>query len=194
MADIKIFNMVEATSITDTDLIVVEDSADTKKITKANFKETMGINAKALNSDLTTHVGDLVSDVGGVHGLAVTEGTWTPTLIGSSTAGTPTYGARTGKYIRVGNKISCFGDIAMTNKGGMGGNLRMANLPFANSGISGTAVFSFLLGITNAYTIMGYVDNSEVIFVFRNNTTMTSVVVADVANSARIIFSLEYFI
>ena len=37
MADIKIASMVEATSITDTDLIVVEDSADTKKITKANF-------------------------------------------------------------------------------------------------------------------------------------------------------------
>ena len=47
MADIKIASMVEATSITDTDLIVVEDSADTKKITKANFKETTGINAKA---------------------------------------------------------------------------------------------------------------------------------------------------
>ena len=47
MADIKIFNMVEATTITDTDLIVVEDSADTKKITKANFKETLGINDKA---------------------------------------------------------------------------------------------------------------------------------------------------
>ena len=47
MADIKIASMVEATSITDTDLIVVEDSADTKKITKANFKETMGINDKA---------------------------------------------------------------------------------------------------------------------------------------------------
>ena len=57
MADIKIFNMVEATTITDTDLIVVEDSADTKKITKANFKETMGINnvyTKAEVDGLTT--------------------------------------------------------------------------------------------------------------------------------------------
>ena len=56
MADIKIFNMVEATSIIDTDLIVVEDSADTKKITKANFKETMGINAKAPQATTYTKV------------------------------------------------------------------------------------------------------------------------------------------
>ena len=62
MADIKIASMVEATSITDTDLIVVEDSADTKKITKANFKETMGINDKALNSDLTTHIANNAID------------------------------------------------------------------------------------------------------------------------------------
>ena len=56
MADIKIFNMVEATSIIDTDLIVVEDSADTKKITKANFKETMGINNVYTKAEVDTNI------------------------------------------------------------------------------------------------------------------------------------------
>ncbi len=47
MADIKIANLTATTSLTDSDLFVAEDNADTKKITKENLRNTLGINEKA---------------------------------------------------------------------------------------------------------------------------------------------------
>lgn len=47
MADVKIQDLLSATTVADTDLFIVEDNADTKKITKANLVETLGINGKA---------------------------------------------------------------------------------------------------------------------------------------------------
>lgn len=42
MADVKIAQLLEATTVSDTDLFVVEDNADTKKITKANLVSFLG--------------------------------------------------------------------------------------------------------------------------------------------------------
>ena len=47
MADVKIADLLSATTVNDNDLFIVEDNADTKKITKANLVETLGINSKA---------------------------------------------------------------------------------------------------------------------------------------------------
>ena len=43
MADIKIQDLLSATTVADTDLFIVEDNADTKKITKANLANAFGI-------------------------------------------------------------------------------------------------------------------------------------------------------
>ncbi len=60
------------------------------------------------------------------------EGTWTPTLFGSSSAGTTTYSAQVGGYTKVGRQvtISCYIQIsAMTGTG----SLRLGGLPFTVS-------------------------------------------------------------
>lgn len=57
------------------------------------------------------------------------EGTWTPTAIGNSTAGTTTYVARNGTYTKIGNQVTATGYVnvsAMT-----GTNYLLLSLPFA---------------------------------------------------------------
>lgn len=60
------------------------------------------------------------------------EGTWTPTIIGTGTAGTATYTARNAWYQRIGNTVYYAGRIDY-NSGSGSGNLRVDGLPFTSS-------------------------------------------------------------
>ena len=59
------------------------------------------------------------------------EGTWTPTVSGSTTAGAGTYTSQVGRYTKVGNRFifSCY--VVWTAHTGTG-NLQLTNLPFAS--------------------------------------------------------------
>jgi len=78
------------------------------------------------------------------------EGTFTPTIIGTTTAGTATYTGQAGKYTKVGNLVTCL--IYLNYSGGTGaGNLRIAGLPFAAvSGGSGAISFGIFSNIALA--------------------------------------------
>jgi hypothetical protein len=59
------------------------------------------------------------------------EGTWTPTLIGSSVAGTQTYVVQNGRYTRVGSKVYVEFYVEISAKGGtMAGDVEIGGLPF----------------------------------------------------------------
>lgn len=60
-------------------------------------------------------------------------GTFTPTLFGSSTAGTPTYSVQKGDYWIVGNMLHFNVGITITATGGMAGNIKIGNFPFSAS-------------------------------------------------------------
>ena len=57
------------------------------------------------------------------------EGTWTPTIIGDGTAGTASYGTRTGSYVKVGQLVQY--NLYLDYSSGTGsGNLQISGLPF----------------------------------------------------------------
>ena len=61
------------------------------------------------------------------------EGPWTPTVQGTTTAGTATYAAQSGKYTKIGNKV--FWECYVSWSSGTGaGNLYVYGLPFTNGG------------------------------------------------------------
>jgi len=60
------------------------------------------------------------------------EGTWTPTLIGTSTVGTATYTVQVGKYTKIGNCVTIVAEITY-NSGTGTGRMRISGLPFAGS-------------------------------------------------------------
>jgi hypothetical protein len=60
------------------------------------------------------------------------EGTWTPVVEGSSTAGTATYGAQVGQYTKIGNRV--YVNLTVSYSEGTGtGNLQISGLPFASN-------------------------------------------------------------
>ena len=62
------------------------------------------------------------------------EGTFTPTLIGSAgTIGTQAYSSQVGTYIKIGNKVTLWGALALTDKGSWAGTAILGGLPFTGA-------------------------------------------------------------
>ena len=61
------------------------------------------------------------------------EGTWTPTIIGTTTAGTATYALQSARYTKVGRIVQVMVVISWASGNGTG-HLRIAGLPFASIG------------------------------------------------------------
>jgi len=64
------------------------------------------------------------------------EGTWTPTVIGTSTAGTASYSSQTGKYTKVGNLVTIACNVTWNSATGTGAML-IAGFPFTTSNQNG---------------------------------------------------------
>jgi len=81
-------------------------------------------------------------------------GSWTPTLVGSTTAGTFTYSVQVGDWTRVGNTCFVRGTVRITAIGvAPAGNLQITGLPFTSvaigsSGRSGGGAWMYWQGIT----------------------------------------------
>ena len=58
------------------------------------------------------------------------EGTWSPTLFGSTTAGTNTYLFANGKYTKIGRQVVVQFKIRIDTTASMAGDLRLGGLPF----------------------------------------------------------------
>ena len=63
------------------------------------------------------------------------EGTWTPTMEGLTTAGTPTYIYQKGDYVKVGSKVSLFFNLNVSTLGGAVGPMLVKGLPFTAIGL-----------------------------------------------------------
>ena len=60
------------------------------------------------------------------------EGTWTPTVVGTTTAGTGTYSTQYGSYTRIGNRVQFSAVIQLSAHTGTG-NIRISGLPFTST-------------------------------------------------------------
>jgi hypothetical protein len=87
---------------------------------------------QASKTEFNAHLAEKVSDIGGVHGLNIEVGTWTPYIFGTTTAGNNTYSKQFGKYIKENKKVTIIFDIALSAKdANMAGNIRIGGLPLA---------------------------------------------------------------
>ena len=94
------------------------------------------------------------------------EGTFTPTLYGTSTAGSPTYTDQLGFYTKIGNVVNCTIRLMTSSIGTLNGQVRVGALPFtsdssSNSRASITCGYGAGLGITAGNTLSGWVDNGS---------------------------------
>jgi hypothetical protein len=63
------------------------------------------------------------------------EGTFSPTIVGTSTAGAGTYTTQVGRYTKIGNRVYCYVALSWSAHTGTG-NMRIGALPFASAAFS----------------------------------------------------------
>jgi len=108
------------------------------------------------------------------------EGTWTPTITGSTTAGTATYSAQEGKYTKIGNFVYAKAYIVWNSGTGVG-NLQISGLPFTSSNDSGFhntgTMFIQNVAWTGDYLSHFVKNNSTnmLLYGIANNSTATQV-------------------
>lgn len=97
-------------------------------------------------------------------------GTWTPTMIGSSTAGTATYTTQAGTYTQIGNLVWVTCNVAGTTGTGTAGNFLISGLPVnANT----TTNFSNLMTAAGSTNISLTAGNTQ-LYVQAGQTSATT--------------------
>jgi hypothetical protein len=106
------------------------------------------------------------------------EGTWTPTIEGTTLAGTATYSTRNGRYTKMGRvvQIECY---VQWSAGTGTGNLLITGLPFTSASASVFPQLSISadnLAITLNNYLIGYVNNSATSIIIAQQSTAGSAI------------------
>jgi hypothetical protein len=97
-----------------------------------------------LNSDLITPTIINTGTNTVTHYVAAVEtGTWTPVVIGSTTAGTNTYTAQIGTYYKIEKQVTVRVRLDLSGALSSTGNIRISGLPYPIAYISGTTSSGF---------------------------------------------------
>ena len=122
-----ITDLSTASSIGASDYMVINQSGTDKKVTAAYVARSDGSSG---NKIITGSGRELTVSATGTAALIET-GTWTPTIIGSTTSGSHTYAVQSGTYWKIGTMVFVRADVAISNKdSGMAGNVQIGGLPY----------------------------------------------------------------
>jgi hypothetical protein len=123
------------------------------------------------------------------------EGTWTPTIIGLTTAGTGTYSAQIAYYTKTGRQVTVYGRVGITNHTGTG-NMAIGNLPYPLelSYASGSIVGINLTVNATSYPVILMVGlNSTIIYVEQVAIATGTSASIPMDTSCDLYFSITYF-
>ena len=122
------------------------------------------------------------------------EGSFTPTLIGSSTPGTQTYVAQVGRYIKIGKMVHINGYVEISGKdGAIAGNIQLGGLPVASenttslfNAITLSDTFGLTYGASRTWVSGSLAPNVSVVNIQSQGSGVAtaSITVADTAASA----------
>jgi hypothetical protein len=176
LADVKISALPASTvPLAGTEVLPIVQSGTTKQVSVANLTAGRAISA----TQLTLTTGNLIVATGqGIDFSATSgtgtsellndyeEGTWTATLIGSTTAPlTPV--TATGTYTKIGNLVTIFANFGNVDTTGALGDMQVTGIPFT-AGNSARAFGSTTFGkvtLTGAYAFCAiYNSDNKVIF------------------------------
>jgi hypothetical protein len=156
------------------------------------FANGLGIDFSAVTGGTGTATGNVLNDY--------EEGTFVPTVRGSTTAGSATYspGAQNGYYTKVGRLVTVQGYLVWSGLNGIG-NLQIGGLPFtsSNSTSNYTAVtFGLVDGVslTAGNILCGYTDlSSTIINIAQTPSGGGSLTFVPVDAAGGFIFTCSYF-
>jgi hypothetical protein len=131
------------------------------------------------------------------------EGTWTPTIAGSTTAGTNTYAVQSGRWFKNGRMVTALFDVLLaSNTVAMVGNITIAGLPFgvlsANLGSFSPSLLSYVTFTASTSFLGGAVSGGTgaailTIYDFGSNVGFSAIPVANInATAGRIAGTITY--
>lgn len=190
MADVKIAQLLEATTVSDTDLFVVEDSADTKKITKPNLQNTLLGNRTYTEQNVVTNGESLTNSINELDKAYIPyeEGTWTPQLTFNDNSVGISYLFQVGSYVKIGKLAVVSFTIVITKKGSSTGSAKISNLPFAAGTTSNLFSGSFAQTLFMSSNALIYLQNKmgSGVLELKKHGTDGSVTDTDFTNSSQI--------
>lgn len=140
-------NQAAAEKITDLETrfqtLTAEQQQDAEVIDARDGETSLRARLDRDHAEFESHKAESVQQSGGVHGLIVEKGTWTPMLNPSQNI---ELDIQTGSYVRIGDIVHCFMDIQIGNMGSWSGTqvAVIRGLPFAvkNSAPNSVAEYS----------------------------------------------------
>jgi len=126
------------------------------------------------------------------------EGTWTPTIYGSSTAGSPTYSQQIGRYTKIGNKVIAAARIDISAIGGMTGNVTFGGLPFTAAASVNQDVHVAILKAKNvtsedtAFCVFPYNSQTNLLARSVNKNSDTALNITSINSDAGFSFTITY--
>jgi len=120
------------------------------------------------------------------------EGTFSPTVFGSSTAGTTTFSLRDGNYTKIGNVVTITLNVGWTNATGTG-QLAIGGLPFTSINYSAVSVYNNGLAFTASNQVTAIVETGKT-YIYINQFTNAGVVSSIPVDTsvARLMLSVSY--
>jgi hypothetical protein len=130
------------------------------------------------------------------------EGTWTPSITGSTSASGQVYSTQAGTYTKIGRLVVACGTVVLSTLGTITGTVAVGGLPFpiaSGTAFQGGASIGYYSGLTTAITAMyaRLAVGSSVIFLARNTGTAatfpTEMAQADFSSTTEIRVTAMYF-
>ena len=153
-----------------------------------------GIDFSATSSGSGTMTSELLADY--------EEGTWTPTLVGSTTAGTYSIATTSAYYTKIGRQVTITARMVVTVTVAGTGAAIFSGLPFAKSSaqlMTGSVITtSVTFGLTViSVSVQATTSGSSSSFALagvRSATSPTDIAVTDIADQAVLIVTFTYFV
>jgi hypothetical protein len=123
------------------------------------------------------------------------EGAWTPVFSATTAPTGVTYNGRSGKYIKIGQRVTLWFEVSINSVGtGGSGDLRVESMPYttANASPRGGMYFHYANGLANAKKFAGYIQaNSTFALGDSGGTGMTW---ADIGAGTLYMGTMEYYV
>jgi len=127
-------------------------------------------------------------------------GSFDPFIEGSTTAGSVTYGAQYGFYVKIGRLVQVYVDFTVSTWSGAAGNQRIGGFPFTKNELSGQAYY--YEGVATWYVVnnltnskanyTGYMGDNAVLMNMYSGDTCQTDSAAPVNVTGRASFSFTY--
>jgi hypothetical protein len=128
------------------------------------------------------------------------EGSWTPTITATGGASGQSYTTQTGRYNKIGNKVTCWFTVILAGKGTLTSAIQIGGLPFTSentAGLQGALDVPYWENLATAFVKLGGLVQANtsaatIYAITAAATSMATIATADMGNTTGFIGMITY--